>query len=180
VAERAAEILGLTYYSPETVDLAAQDPNPPSSIDGQAADWIERRTEAMLATGSVGDHPEMRGVVRVLLEIAANGSAVLVGKGATVVLPADSTLRVRIVAPEAMRVAYIAQWERMSQDEARQYVRRREHARAVWLREMFGADQEVAENFDLVLNSEALGVEGCARVLAAAAQAKSPPLQPIE
>jgi hypothetical protein len=68
-----------------------------------------------------------------MLTVAARGDAVLVGRGAGFVLPAESTVHVRIVAPLDERIAYMAQWLRLTKDEATEEVRTRDGRRAAFL-----------------------------------------------
>ena len=72
-------------------------------------------------------------MIRVLLAVAARGDAVIVGRGAGFLLPAESTVHVRVIAPFERRVAYFAQSLRLSREEAAAEVRARDERRAEFL-----------------------------------------------
>ena len=72
-------------------------------------------------------------MIRVLLAVAARGDAVIVGRGAGFLLPAESTVHVRVIAPLERRVAYFAQSLRLSREEAAAEVRARDERRAEFL-----------------------------------------------
>jgi cytidylate kinase len=180
VAERVAEILGFTFYSPEAIDLAADDPGAQLALEElppQAVGWCEERFNR-LSRKPVARHPEMSALVRTILEIGAGGRAVLLGKGAAAILPKRTTLHVRLLAPENDRIAYVAQWERMSPAEAEVHVRQREKDRRKYMTGKFGVDPDVASQYDLSLNTSTLGVELCAEVIAACARVRDPRTDP--
>ena len=54
------------------------------------------------------------------------GEVILLGRGAGCILPAASTLHVRVVAALTDRIAYMAQWLRLTMDEAAQQVELRD------------------------------------------------------
>jgi cytidylate kinase len=173
VAERVAEILGFTFVSPESLELLAEDPLARSRMDDLpegAEGWVEERTADLAVNSPVATHPEMLALVRVILEIGAAGSSVLMGKGASAVLPPSSTLNVRLIAPEVDRIAYIAQWERLSPEGAAQYMREREEGRRQYMLGKFGIDPEFLAQYGLLLNTSELGVETCAQIVALAAR----------
>ncbi|HVJ79876.1 MAG TPA: cytidylate kinase family protein, partial [Planctomycetia bacterium] len=137
----------------------------------EAVGWCEQRF-ARLSRKPIARHPEMAALVRTILEIGAGGRAVLLGKGAAAVLPRRTTLHVRLLAPEKDRIAYVAQWERMSPAEAEEHVRQREKDRRKYLIGKFGVDPDVASQYDLSLNTSTLGVELCAELIAVCARAR--------
>jgi hypothetical protein len=71
------------------------------------ADWAETRVQQLLRDRAVSEHPSIVNLARVMLALAAQGQAVLIGRGAGCVLPRETTLNVRIVAPQQERIAYM-------------------------------------------------------------------------
>ena len=176
IAKRAAELLGWQLVDQETLDYAAHHPafedgfEQPLTPEAEA--WVEGRVRELAKTVLSERSSESAAMVRTLLEIGAQGEAVILGRGAVYVLPPASRLSVRLVAPESERVAYIAQIERLSLDEAEKYVRQRDRARRRYLTREFGATPGRGRHFDLVLDSSGLGVEGCAALISAAVREK--------
>jgi hypothetical protein len=178
VGQRAAELLGFAFFGPESLDFAATNPagsNSGYDFDPRAVTWVEQRMADLLRESPLGSHPEMLALVRLMVELGAIGGNVLMGKGSVLALPAESTVRVRLVAPEVDRIAYIAQWERFTHAAALSHVREREHARRNFHLEKFGLDPDSACQYDMTLNTSELGVEACAQLIVAAVRLKNDP-----
>ena len=79
----------------------------------------------------------MRSLIRLIQVISMHGSAVIVGRGANFVCRPDKTLRVRIVAPLADRVARYSRLHGISEREARQAILRRDTERAEFVEHGF-------------------------------------------
>ena len=88
-------------------------------------------------------------------------------------LPTETTLHVRIVAPLADRIAYMGQWLRLTEAEAAEQVRQRDRKRAEFIAGLFTAPPPDLTPFDLQLNSSLLGEELCAELIVQAARGKS-------
>jgi len=178
VAQRAAELLGFAFFGPEALDFASQDPagsNSGYEFDPRAVEWVERRMADLRRDSPLASHPEMSGLVRLMVELGAIGGNVLMGKGCVLALPAESTVRVRIVAAESDRIAYVAQWERFTAVAAQAHIREREQARRNFHLEKFGVDPDPEWHYDMVLNTSELGVESCAQLIVAAVKLKNDP-----
>jgi cytidylate kinase len=107
-----------------------------------------------------------------VLSLGAQGEVVLLGRGAGCILPAKTTLHVRIVAPLPDRVAYMSQWMRLTEEEAAEQVRTRDSRRADYISTHFHRKPGDVYQYDLLLNSSFLGEEACAELIAQAARAK--------
>src|SRR4029077_19821702 len=97
---------------------------------------------------------------------------ILLGRGAGCVLPAASTLHVRLVAPVADRIAYVGQVMRLTEEEAAEQVRKRDHRRAEFLSTHFHRRPGDVHQYDLCLNTSLLGEEICTELIVQAAKAK--------
>jgi hypothetical protein len=114
--------LGWQVYDQELLDYLAQESQvrqeAAEGLSQEAAAWVKARLEALLREQNVSQHPSVISLARVELELAARGQAVLIGRGAGHLLPRATTLHVRVVAPLHDRVAYVAQWLRLTTEEA--------------------------------------------------------------
>jgi cytidylate kinase len=117
--------------------------------------------------------PAVVNLARVVLALGAQGQVVLIGRGAGCILPRATTLNVRIVAPLAERIAYMAQWLRLTEEEAAQRVRLRDSRRVEFLATHFHRQAGDVHQYDLVLNSSLLGEDVCAELIAQAARARA-------
>jgi len=97
---------------------------------------------------------------------------VLIGRGTGCILPRETTLHVRIVAPLPQRIAYMSQWLRLTEEEAAERVRERDQRRAEYIATHFHRQASDVHQYDLVLNSSLLGEDVCADLIVQAARAK--------
>ena len=107
----------------------------------------------------------LRMVVRA---IAGSGAAVIVGRGANVILGPSEALRVLVVAPREMRVATVAEQAGVSRADANRKIQAEEAERRAFLQKHFHTELGNPENFDLVVNTHVLGVEGAVETIKAA------------
>lgn len=176
VARRVADLLGWQCIDKEAMECIAHNsgilPDSETPADAEMESWIAARLAELTDEGPLRDHPDLEPMTRLTLRIAVGGRSVILGRGAGYMLPAESRLHVRLVAPEEDRIAYIAQVERLSRSEAERYVRQRDEARRRFMTAKFGANPLAFSDYDMVLNAAQLGVEACAQLILAALRAK--------
>jgi cytidylate kinase len=177
IGRRVACKLGWQVYDQELLEYVSQEgPLHQELLDGlppAAADWLGQRLERLLREQSVSQHPSIVRLARAILALAAQGNVVLIGRGAGLLLPAETTLNVRVVAPLADRIAYLSQWLRLTMEEATERVRLRDVRRAEFLTTHFHRQPSDPQQYDLLLNSSLLGEELCAELIATAARGKN-------
>ncbi|MCU0705379.1 MAG: cytidylate kinase-like family protein [Fimbriiglobus sp.] len=172
IARRVGRLLGWPVYDQESLALLARDESARrellADVPAATAAWADAQPDA----GDLG---------KVVFALAARGEVVIVGRGAGVVLPGESTLSVRVIAPHAERVAYLAQWLRLSAEEAAAELAARDRMRAALHAALSGKAASDPTQYDLVLNSGRLGEAGCAELIVSAVKAKhlfEPPEEP--
>jgi len=104
-------------------------------------------------------------LVESLMSLASLGECVIVGRGAAQILPAETTLRVRLTAPLRDRIRVIQKREGLSPDEAGRWVSRRDAERAQFVKDHFHKDPADPGLYDLVLNSARFDVSSCADII---------------
>jgi cytidylate kinase len=107
-----------------------------------------------------------------VLAIGMHGEAIVVGRGAACILPRDRSLNVRVIAKDADRIAFLSQIERLTPQEAERYMRETDGQRKKFVRDYFHRDNEDLHEYDLILDSSALGEECCADLIVAAVRGK--------
>jgi hypothetical protein len=176
IAERVGRKLGWPVYGQEMLEYLAANEIARgqllADLPPEAIDWANGRVEHLYRTGSLGGEPAFADLARLMFTLAASGEVVFVGRGAGYLLPPAATLHVRVIAPAADRVAYMAQYLRHSHEEAAEQVRRRDALRAEFVVTHFRRPAGDPHSFDLVLNSGMLGEEICAELIAQAARLK--------
>jgi cytidylate kinase len=177
IARRVGRKLGWQVYDQELLEYMAQEAivsqgvldAPPTT----PADWTEVRLQQLLREGTVSEHPTIVNLARVILALGAQGQAVLIGRGAGCILPRESTLNVRIVAPLQERIAYMGQWLRLGVEEAAERVRMRDERRREFVVNNFHRDPSDLHQYDILLNSSTLGEDTCAELIAHTARARA-------
>jgi cytidylate kinase len=177
IGRRVARKLGWPVYDQELLEYVSQEgPMHQELLDALppgAAAWLGQRLEQLLREQSVSQHPSIVRLARAILALAAQGSVVLIGRGAGLLLPAETTLHVRVIAPLADRIAYISQWLRLTLEEATERVHIRDARRAEFLTTHFHRQPAEPHQYDLLLNSSLLGEEACADLITHAGRAKA-------
>jgi cytidylate kinase len=176
IARRAAAKLGWQVYSQELLEYIAQEGNFRQGVLDNLAPatvhWVEEHFDRLRRDEDLGRQPSLLDLARMILALAAQGEVVLVGRGAGCILPARSTLHVRVMAPLPDRIAYMSQWLRLTVEEAAEQVRLRDSRRSEFIETHFHRRPSDAYQYDLLLNSSLLGEDLCAQLIATAAQAK--------
>jgi len=176
IARRAGQKLGWQVYTQELLEYIAQEgafrQDLVDAASAAGSRWAEERLEKLLREQNLSQHPSIGNLARIVLALGAQGEVILLGRGAGCILPAETTLHVRIVAPLADRVAYMSQWQRLTPEEAAEQVRLRDENRAQFIATHFHRQPNDVYQYDLLLNSSLLGEDLSAELIARAAQAK--------
>ena len=98
-------------------------------------------------------------------DIAAQGSAIFLGRASDYVLRDMQCLDVFICAPLADRVKRVCERTEMDAAEAEKYILKKEKARRDYYNFFTLGDWGVASNYDLCLDSSLLGLDGCADLI---------------
>jgi cytidylate kinase len=172
IGRRVASKLGWQVYDQELMEHMAQDPvirqGLLDALSPAGAVWGETRLAAL----HMGHEAAIDNLVRLVLALGAQGEVVLIGRGTGCILPPETTLNVRIVAPLEERIAYMAQWLRLPLAEATDKVRSRDERRSEFLEIHFARSAGDVHQYDMVLNSSLLGEEACADLIIQAAHAR--------
>ena len=176
IARRVSARMGWDIYTQEMIEVLAQESALNREIANElpegAADWVEEHLQQLLQEQAISRNPQVLELARVIALLGVQGEIVLLGRGAGCVLPSATTLHVRLVAPLHDRVAYMGQCLRLTEEEADDQVRRRDHRRAEFLSTHFHRKTGDVHQYDMVLNTSFLGEMACADLIVQAAKAK--------
>ena len=176
IARKVGELLDWQVYDQETLDYLVQNDSSReqllSDLNDTAIAWLNGQFSRLQREQKLTSDPDLAGMIRLLLAIAARGDAVIVGRGAGYLLPQESTLHVRVISPLESRVAYFAQWLRLNREEAVAEVRSRDEQRTNFLGRILDRNPADAIEYDLVVNSGRLGIEAAAQCISWAVRMK--------
>jgi cytidylate kinase len=122
----------------------------------------------------LGLHPStpdlVRSMSRTIRKLAAAGGVVLIGRGAHVICANLShAFHVRFVAQLESRVHHIADYFKLSEKEAAEYVERTDRVRKQYVRRYFGVDVADPHHYHLVINAGKVGYQEAAKIIVDAA-----------
>jgi cytidylate kinase len=128
-------------------------------------------------TGYAGPHSDtptpdaIRGLIQEAIEeTAARGEVVIVSHAASHALSGrEGVLWVLVTASPATRARRLAESRGIDAKQAEKVVKDSDAARADYLRRFYGVGEEAPTHYDLVVNTDVLGVERAAELVTAAA-----------
>jgi cytidylate kinase len=184
VAALIADSLGWTLVDNEIIDLVAAraglTPEEVARREERVPGFVERLARTLAVTSQEFAVPQPEAVAglaepelvrlteAVVREAAAADHVVLVGRAASTVLARrEDALHVRVVAPRPFRVRMIQERESIDQRHAEARVDEMDAQRARYHREYYNRDWTDPTLYHMVLNTEALGFAGAAKVVVA-------------
>ncbi len=135
-------------------------------VDERHVSWLQESMEAFLKLHSVNQHTFVRQLRETVEELAAVGQCVIVGRGAPHILPARSTLKIRLVAPLEQRIAEFQR--RMGIADHAHAAREMENIdreRVRFVIDHFHQDPLDPASYDVILNTSHFSPADCARVV---------------
>lgn len=163
VAHRVAEQLGLTSVLHELVehDLAERTEVPESTIH-----HLFEGGATLSERWQIGSKRLAKYTAEEILALAQKGNVLIRGWGACVLLrDVPHTARVRVCAPMEVREQSVMARQSKDKSAARSEIERNDAAHRRALKEAFGVDREDPRLYDLVLNTERLSIETCAKLV---------------
>jgi cytidylate kinase len=189
VAQRVAELLGWRVVDNELVERVAAEaglaPEDVARREERAPGFVQRLARALVAgTPEAGPSPAItiplsslaepdlvRVTERVVAQVAAEGRVVLVGRAAAAVLASErEALHARLVASREYRIAVAAERLGLGAEEAARVTDDTDKSRARYHKENYKREWASPVEYHMTLNTELLGLEEAARIIADAAR----------
>lgn len=124
-------------------------------------DWIlPLREEHYAPQEAYLDH-----LAKLVEAIGRAGDSIIVGRGAGFLLPREETLAVRIIAPLKVRAVRLGERMGVSVRTARRAARDLDRRRNQFDRTMYRVDSTDPHNYDIVLDSNSLGLSTAAEII---------------
>jgi cytidylate kinase len=169
VAAEVGARLGWPVYDHALIERIAQEMNLRTrlleSVDERRMSWLLQCAEGFLQGTTLSENAYVRHLVQTILSLGTHGACVIVGRGATCILPPETTLRVRLVAARPDRIVNLARELNVSQEEAARRLDVIDRERMAFIKGHFRKDPRSAETFDLVLNTSRFSYAECADVI---------------
>jgi cytidylate kinase len=172
VATRLAEKLGIDIFHQEVIHEMAKSASVSETLletlDERGLSTLEDWISSLVYDRYLWPDEYLQHLMKVIGTIGKHGRALVVGRGANFVLPADKRFAVRIVAPQAWRIENVAREFGLSREDAKRRVMRTESDRRAFIRKYFNADIADPTNYDLVINTATLSLDNAVTMISAA------------
>jgi cytidylate kinase len=166
VAEGIAERLGFDLYHREIIQEMADSADISTRIletlDEKRLSALEDWIAELVNQRHLWPDQYLKHLMKVIGIIGKHGQAVIVGRGATFILPPDQRFSIRVVAPFDDRVKNVASNFDVPLEEAKRRVLRTESDRRAFTRKYFHVDVSNPINYDVVLNTGKLSMAAAA------------------
>lgn len=172
VAQRLAETLGFEVFHQEVLHEMAKRAEVSeqllATLDEKGLSILEDWIASLVNDRHLWPDQYLQHLMNVIGTIGKHGRAVVVGRGANFILPPQQRFRVRITAPQRLRIENVGRDFKLSPDEAKRRVIKTESNRKAFVRKYFNADIADPTNYDLVINTQTLSVDNAVKVIGAA------------
>ena len=170
IAQAVADKLGIPLYNKELITLAAKKSG--LTEEAIAASENQRSGSLIYSLYMMGNTMPLADQVyilqsNVIKELAAEGPCVILGRcGDYVLRERPNVLRTFVYAPLETRMARVASYSlAWSTHEVARYIRREDKRRAAYYHYYTGEEWRDAAGYDLSLDSQQLGEDGCVELI---------------
>ena len=138
------------------------------TLDEKGLSVLEESLAAVIRGRHLWPDELMRHLLKVVGTIGKHGRAVIVGRGAHYILPLDETLKVRVIAPMALRIYNVAHELGIEEGEAERMILKNDANRRSFSRKYFYADVTDPLQYDLIINAARVSVDAGVEVVKSA------------
>ncbi|MBI3933549.1 MAG: cytidylate kinase-like family protein [Acidobacteria bacterium] len=178
IAKLVAERLGFVLFDSEIVNHVARSAAVDRLVVAQMDEHSRRRikawTDRVSQNKNFSAQSYMAHLTKTILTIGEKGQAVIIGRGAHLLLPLERCFRVRVIAPQEMRIQRLASGSGMERSEAEAVVMETDQQRAALIQENFLQLDANPLLYDLVINTGGISLETAAEMVVRAVEAKFP------
>jgi cytidylate kinase len=178
IAKEAADRLGFIVFDSEIVDQVARSASVDRIVvmhmDERSRHSIKEWTDRVIHRRAFSGQTYMVHLAKTILALGEHGRAVIVGRGAHLLLPVERCFRVRVVAPLEIRIERLAASTGMGSVEAETVIAETDQQRSQFIHENFQQSDANPLLYDLVINTGEIALDTAANLVAHAVEAKFP------
>jgi CMP/dCMP kinase len=185
IAHLVAQAVGLNYIDQqiiaEVADRLGVDLNYATRQDEQASGTASNILEALRASNPFNVHYMLSSnkaqeqsqellyfhlTQRVILELATQGNAIIIGRGSQFLLHNNPrTLHIYIFAPLEKRIDYVMKQYQIGPTEAKELIEQRDNEQDSYQRHYYGADGRQPNFYHLLINTGLFSFESAAKLI---------------
>ena len=176
IAQRIAERLKFDYFHRDIVEKIAKTAKIRSkvvnSLEKERLTGVKDFISSLVEEQYIHPDTYLRHLLPVISTIAKHGRAVIVGRGANFILPAEDIFSVRVIAPLKKRIREVALTHGAPVEEVKRRVIQRESRRKAFVRHSFNADISNPIHYDLLINTGKMSIESAVEAVIGAVRAR--------
>jgi cytidylate kinase len=176
IAARIAERLELDYFHRDIVEKIAKTAKTRSrvvnTLEKERLSGVKDFISSLVEEHYIHPDTYLRHLLVVISTIAKHGRAVIVGRGANFILPAEDIFAVRVIAPSKKRIREVALNHKVTTEEAKRRVIQRQSRRKAFVRHSFNADISNPIHYDLTINTGKMSIDAAVEAVIVAVRAR--------
>jgi cytidylate kinase len=177
IAEMIGQRLGWEVLGKELLDRIAKrfhnDRMMLDLVDETPSNWVYDVLGTWMDSKIIPHDTYVVQLGRVVLAAAKHAPAIFVGRGAQFLLPREKGFVVRLVASAKFRLENLMRLKGMTSAEAQRYLNEVDQGRQEFCRRFFHHDITDPHLYDLVINTERIGMEEAAQLIYSAMTKRS-------
>ena len=175
MAQKIAERLGFSYFNRDIVEEISKSAEIRSTVvntlEKERLSGVKDFISSLIEDQYIHPDTYLKHLLEVISTIGEHGRAVIVGRGANFILPAEEIFSVRVIAPLDIRVRNVALEYRVTTEEAKRRVIRRESRRKAFVRHSFNADIANPIHYNMTINTAKMSIAAAVEAVIAAVMA---------
>ncbi len=169
VAEKLSTAIGFDLFHNEILEAMIETSKSSKALvetlDEKAMNIVDDIVADLIHKHHLWPDDYSKLLLQILNTIGNHGNAIILGRGANFALADTNALKIRIVAPDSMRLKHIQKTRDLNADDARKVMVSTDANRTAFVKRYFNADAEDPANYDLILNTGTLSVDKTVDVL---------------
>lgn len=169
IAAQLAEELGMDLVGRKIIQQVAERTDLSekviTSLDEKDVRRIDSFLDSLFTARHIWPDEYLPHLSKVIAAIGKQGNTIIIGRGGQFLLPPSESFRVRISAPQGVRIRNAMRYSGSNFETAERYIQKADEDRKAFHRKHFGADWADSSYYDLVANTGSLGFEGSITVI---------------
>jgi cytidylate kinase len=168
LARQLAEELKIDHFDQEIIEEIAKN----ASVSTRVVATLDEQDRSIwdewiraLDKRNIWPYEYIGQLTKAVCTIGAHGHAVILGRGASYILPPEICLRVLVIAPLEFRLNKVQKEFKATEKEAKQRVMKTESERRGFIRRYFHADMTDPVNYDIVINTMNIAIDSAVNIL---------------
>ncbi len=169
IGEKLSQRLGFDLFHQEVLHEMAASAKVSAqllkTLDEKGLNVLDEWIASLVDTRHLWPDQYLKHLMKVIGTIGRHGGAILIGRGANFILPAEQRLSVRVIAPLEVRARKVAEAFGLSVEDARRRVTKTDSQRKAFIRKYFYADIADPLNYDVTVNTGSMSLDGAVDVV---------------